>query len=151
MFSTSRRSAVPNQQQNDERGDEALKRLRSETRQNSPSPIYHASQKSKSRRCAVLSHTDVGPSVVETVVSAHRFQRLSKNAFPDEHIPLRKLSSGSADVILSRADGVIVTLNIDKRKNWNTRISPGAWTRIITNVLSKSFPSFTHHLRASTQ
>lgn len=55
--------------------------------------------------------------VVETIVSAHRFGERSRNA-------------GSKKVS--------VTLNISWRKSWKIRGSPGAWTRIVQNLVSNA-------------
>lgn len=53
--------------------------------------------------------------VVESVVSAHRFSR-SLETKGDEQEPLS------------------VVLNIDKRDSWATAMTPGSWTRVLTNI-----------------
>lgn len=55
--------------------------------------------------------------VVETIVSAHRFGERSRDAWSN------KLS---------------VTLNISWQKSWKVRGSPGAWTRIVQNLVSNA-------------
>ncbi|KAK5131992.1 hypothetical protein LTR08_000412 [Meristemomyces frigidus] len=73
--------------------------------------------------------------VVETVVSARRFE---------SHVPraARRTSTASAEMDSpdpTRSEAVCVTLNIDQRDNWMIDISPGSWTRILTNVVGNAF------------
>lgn len=65
-------------------------------------------------------------NVVDTTVTAKSFQA-SKAKQEDE------------DELAAKAPKqVAVVLNIAKRSNWNLNISPGSWTRVITNLLGNS-------------
>lgn len=55
--------------------------------------------------------------VVESVVSAHRFSR-----------------SLEADPRGQEREPVSVVLDIDKRDSWVTAMTPGSWTRVLTNI-----------------
>ena len=61
---------------------------------------------------------DLIEEVVETVVSAHRFQTNSTKK--------------------STASDISVTVNIAWRQSWRVRGSPGAWTRIVQNLVSNA-------------
>ncbi|KAI4767028.1 hypothetical protein E4T52_06918 [Aureobasidium sp. EXF-3400] len=65
-------------------------------------------------------------NVVDTTVTAKSFQA-SKAKQEDEHEHGAKTPKQ-----------VAVVLNIANRPNWNLNISPGSWTRVITNLLGNS-------------
>lgn len=65
-------------------------------------------------------------SVVDTTVTAKSFQA-SKAKKEDED-----------ELASDEQKQVAVVLNIAKRENWNLTISPGSWTRVITNLLGNS-------------
>lgn len=60
-------------------------------------------------------------SVADTVVKAYQFQALSKQG-----------ASGAEDP-------VHFLLDIDVRPSWRLNLSPGSWTRLITNLVGNSF------------
>ena len=60
-------------------------------------------------------------SVADTVVKAYQFQALSKQG-----------SNGTQDP-------VHFLLDIDVRPSWRLNLSPGSWTRLITNLVGNSF------------
>ncbi|KAI4715650.1 hypothetical protein E4T48_08160 [Aureobasidium sp. EXF-10727] len=67
-------------------------------------------------------------NVVDTTVTAKSFQA-SKAKHEEE----------DEDELAAKAPKqVAVVLNIAKRPNWNLNISPGSWTRVITNLLGNS-------------
>jgi len=67
--------------------------------------------------------------VVETVVSASRFSksfdRNGSTASTRPHTPLE-------------GDTVSVVLDIEKRDSWATPMTPGSWTRVLTNIVGNS-------------
>jgi signal transduction histidine kinase len=65
-------------------------------------------------------------NVVDTTVTAKSFQS-SKAQQEDED-----------ELAAKDASKVAVILNIAKRSNWNLTISPGSWTRVITNLLGNA-------------
>ncbi|CAD0042598.1 unnamed protein product [Aureobasidium pullulans] len=65
-------------------------------------------------------------NVVDTTVTAKSFQ--SSKAQQDDEDELAPKTPKA----------VAVVLNIAKRSNWNLSISPGSWTRVITNLLGNS-------------
>ncbi|KAG9685645.1 hypothetical protein KCU69_g11065, partial [Aureobasidium melanogenum] len=65
-------------------------------------------------------------NVVDTTVTAKSFQA-SKAQQEDED-----------ELAAKTPKQVAVVLNIAKRSNWNLNISPGSWTRVITNLLGNS-------------
>ncbi|KAG9662164.1 hypothetical protein KCU64_g2120, partial [Aureobasidium melanogenum] len=65
-------------------------------------------------------------NVVDTTVTAKSFQA-SKAKQEDED-----------ELAAKTPKQVAVVLNIAKRSNWNLHISPGSWTRVITNLLGNS-------------
>lgn len=65
-------------------------------------------------------------NVVDTTVTAKSFQA-SKAKEEDED-----------ELAAKTPKQVAVVLNIAKRRNWNLDISPGSWTRVITNLLGNS-------------
>ncbi|KAG9700284.1 hypothetical protein KCU95_g805, partial [Aureobasidium melanogenum] len=65
-------------------------------------------------------------NVVDTTVTAKSFQT-SKAQQEDED-----------ELAAKTPKQVAVVLNIAKRSNWNLNISPGSWTRVITNLLGNS-------------
>ncbi|KAK0305185.1 hypothetical protein LTR01_007044 [Friedmanniomyces endolithicus] len=73
--------------------------------------------------------------VVETAVSAYRFQRLSTSNFRDDDDATPPSSDSSSTV---GDEDITVTLDIEKRDSWSTDISRGAWTRILTNLVGNS-------------
>jgi signal transduction histidine kinase len=91
----------------------------------------------------VTSNVDLAQlteDLVETVVSAHRFQ----------YHPLQSPSSSSAtpglEQIASRhlptqalgTEDVSIVLNIPYRRNWCVEIQSGSWTRIVTNLVGNA-------------
>ncbi|TKA75279.1 hypothetical protein B0A55_05085 [Friedmanniomyces simplex] len=72
--------------------------------------------------------------VVETAVSACRFQRLSTSNFQDDD----DTSTGSTMRSTTDEEEITVTLDIQKRDSWTTDLSRGAWTRILTNLVGNS-------------
>jgi hypothetical protein len=73
--------------------------------------------------------------VVESAISAHRYESLfnqphksSRGATLPEQLRLQRLGMG-------KSENVSVVLDIKKQHSWVTPVLPGAWTRIVTNVL----------------
>ncbi|CAD0099508.1 unnamed protein product [Aureobasidium mustum] len=67
-------------------------------------------------------------NVVDTTVTAKSFQASKAKQEEEED-----------DELAAKAPKqVAVVLNIAKRSNWNLNISPGSWTRVITNLLGNS-------------
>jgi signal transduction histidine kinase/CheY-like chemotaxis protein len=69
-------------------------------------------------------------NVVDTTVTAKSFQA-SKAKQEDEDEEEQELAAKTPKQ-------VAVVLSIAKRSNWNLNISPGSWTRVITNLLGNS-------------
>jgi signal transduction histidine kinase/CheY-like chemotaxis protein len=69
-------------------------------------------------------------NVVDTTVTAKSFQA-SKMKQEDEDDEEQELAAKAPKQ-------VAVVLNIAPRPNWNLNISPGSWTRVITNLLGNS-------------
>ena len=67
--------------------------------------------------------------VVETVVSASRFSR----SF-DSNRPV----SSPQSLASREAEAVSVVLNIEKRDSWSTAMTPGSWTRVLTNIVGNA-------------
>jgi signal transduction histidine kinase len=67
--------------------------------------------------------------VVESVVSAHRFSK----SF-DRNGTLSKTESSAS----SQPDTVAFVLDIEKRSSWATAMTPGSWTRVLSNIVGNS-------------
>ena len=67
--------------------------------------------------------------VVETVVSASRFSK----SFDRNNAVSRAQSHTPLD-----GDTVSVILDIEKRDSWATTMTPGSWTRVLTNIVGNS-------------
>jgi signal transduction histidine kinase len=67
--------------------------------------------------------------VIESVVSAHRF---SKSFERNGTVP--KIESSTA----SQPDTVAFVLDIAKRDSWATSMTPGSWTRVLSNIVGNS-------------
>ncbi|KAK1069638.1 hypothetical protein LTR74_004751 [Friedmanniomyces endolithicus] len=76
--------------------------------------------------------------VVETAVSAYRFQRLSTSGFRDDDDTDTRSAKRPNQSSTVRDEDITVTLDIEKRDSWTTDISRGAWTRILTNLVGNS-------------
>lgn len=68
--------------------------------------------------------------VLESCSSAYRFSQSFKQASVDSN------GSSSAGKLALQPDkeNLAVTLDIDKRASWTTAITPGSWTRVLTNL-----------------
>lgn len=62
----------------------------------------------------------VTEDVVESVVSAHRFSR--------------SFERDGSKVNFQDQESVAVILDIEKRRSWATNMTPGSWTRVLTNI-----------------
>ena len=63
--------------------------------------------------------------VVESIVSAHRFsENFERNTSTPKAPPFKSLEP----------DSVSVVLDIEKRESWATIMTPGSWTRVLTNI-----------------
>jgi signal transduction histidine kinase len=107
---------------------------------------------SASRHDAVHGKSAVGPEetlhvdlarlteeVVETVVAGHRYLGASENGRAGaETVSRRTESSSLTSQPAHRLPAVSVTLDIAKADTWMTALSPGAWTRILTNIVGNS-------------
>ena len=78
--------------------------------------------------------------LVETVVSAHRFQY-----HPLQSPPSSSATSGLEQVVSRQlptqslgAEDVSIVLNIPYRKNWCVAMQSGSWTRIVTNLVGNA-------------
>lgn len=92
--------------------------------------------KDQSGEAFVVDLARLTEEVVESVVAAHRFQNLSKGrSFNADNIGARSSSSGTPS---SLHHAISVTLDIEKRDNWYIQISPGAWTRVVNNVVGNA-------------
>ncbi|KAK0788600.1 hypothetical protein LTR75_012531 [Friedmanniomyces endolithicus] len=76
--------------------------------------------------------------VVETAVSAYRFQRLSTSSFRDDDDTDTASAKRPNQSSTVSDEDITVTLDIEKRDSWTTDISRGAWTRILTNLVGNS-------------
>ena len=91
----------------------------------------------------VTSYVDLAQlteDVVETVVSAHRFQY-----HPLQSPPSSSVTPGLEQIVSRRlptqgkgAEDVSIALNIPYRKNWCVDIQSGSWTRIVTNLVGNA-------------
>lgn len=80
-----------------------------------------------------LIHVDLAQlteEVVESCTSAYRFSQSFKQESIDSN------GSSSAGKLAQQPDkeDLSVTLDIDNRANWKTAITPGSWTRVLTNL-----------------
>jgi two-component sensor histidine kinase len=74
---------------------------------------------------AVIDLARMTEDVVETVVSASRYtQAFDRN--------------GSASHVPQKEGNVSVILDIENRGSWATAMSPGSWTRVLTNIVGNS-------------
>ena len=78
--------------------------------------------------------------LVETVVSAHRFQY-----HPLQSPPSRSITPGLEQIVSRRlptqapgAEDVSIVLSIPYRKNWCVEIHSGSWTRIVSNLVGNA-------------
>ncbi|KAF2161381.1 hypothetical protein M409DRAFT_28115 [Zasmidium cellare ATCC 36951] len=80
--------------------------------------------------------------VVETTVIAYRSQYQTPLSPGNRQSFIGRNSlhqePPSSDGITANGDDFSVLLNIDYRKSWVVKISPGAWTRILTNLLGNA-------------
>lgn len=68
--------------------------------------------------------------VVESVVNAFRYSQ----SFADTSTDNRgSAARAETDAQLGNRS-ISVTLDIDKRASWNTPMTPGSWTRVLTNI-----------------
>jgi two-component sensor histidine kinase len=74
----------------------------------------------------VVDLARITEDVVETVVSASRFSK-----------SFDRSSSVSSHAAPNR-DTVSVILDIEKRNSWATAMTPGSWTRVLTNLVGNS-------------
>ena len=77
----------------------------------------------------VVDLARITEDVVETVVSASRFSKsFDRKGFVSSnisHLPQER-------------DTVSVVLDIEKRDSWTTVMTPGSWTRVLTNIVGNS-------------
>ncbi|KAI7106992.1 hypothetical protein KC339_g2697 [Hortaea werneckii] len=74
--------------------------------------------------------------VVESIVSAHRFELLSKASLSEfGHPGAKSLKSHEKS---PTAKDVAVVLDIESRESWWTDFSPGSWTRLVTNIVGNA-------------
>ncbi|WPH02791.1 Hypothetical protein R9X50_00565900 [Acrodontium crateriforme] len=78
--------------------------------------------------------------LVETVVSSFRFEEMTRNS--GEKTPYGDTSQNQSSTTLSyktpKVSPVSITVNIASQDNWTVAISPGSWTRIVTNIVSNA-------------
>lgn len=88
----------------------------------------------------IMPSTDLArltEEVVETTVAAFRPHRHQAPSSPQS--PRNTANSSTpASAIPDHASEVSVLLNVDFRKNWVVKVPPGAWTRILTNLLGNA-------------
>jgi hypothetical protein len=78
---------------------------------------------------AVVDLARITEDVVETVVSASRFSKsFDRNNSTASTRPQTPLEG----------DTVSVVLDIEKRDSWATPMTPGSWTRVLTNIVGNS-------------
>lgn len=93
---------------------------------------------------SIVDLAELTENVVNTIVTAKRFEnnaaerskkqgRRTSSAITS---PSLRASSSSEDE--SEQEHVSISLDIAQRPSWRTNISPGSWTRIITNVLGNA-------------
>lgn len=70
--------------------------------------------------------------VVESAVSAHRYESLFNQS---QRSPRGATSPEQLRLGTDKSDNVSVVLDIRKQHSWATPVLPGAWTRIVTNIL----------------
>ncbi|KAJ9627115.1 hypothetical protein H2203_003576 [Taxawa tesnikishii (nom. ined.)] len=82
-------------------------------------------------------------NVVDTVVTATQFKALEKPGPERARPSLRSISSSSDESSpedeVQEADPVVVMFEVFPRRSWRVSMSPGSWTRIITNLLGNAF------------
>lgn len=79
---------------------------------------------------------DLRTRIVETVVTGHKYHQLSKRGSIIDSSPSRRsTANANNEQSADSSSSVSVTLNIAHRQNWNITIAPGAWARILTNVI----------------
>lgn len=91
----------------------------------------HKSAKVEESNKSLLTTVDLArmtEEVVESVVSAYRFSQLFE----------RDGSTSKAPLKLPEGDSVSVILDIEKRDSWATPMTPGSWTRVLTNIVGNS-------------
>lgn len=78
--------------------------------------------------------------LVETVVSSFRFEAMTRTS--GENTPYDDIGQNQSVTTLSykshEVNPVSVTVNIASQDDWTVAISPGSWTRIVTNVVSNA-------------
>ena len=77
----------------------------------------------------VVDLARITEDVVETVVSASRFSK----SFDRNNPVSRNQSHAPLD-----QNAVSVVLDIEKRDSWATAMTPGSWTRVLTNIFGNS-------------
>lgn len=77
----------------------------------------------------VVDLARITEDVVETVVSASRFSK----SFDRNNSASSTRSQAPSD-----GDTVSVVLDIEKRDSWATAMTPGSWTRVLTNIVGNS-------------
>lgn len=83
-----------------------------------------------------VSIPDLLSRIVETIVLGQKHLQLSKRgSFGDSASSRRSSTDKNNEESVESPSSVNVLLNIAHRRNWNIMIAPGAWTRILTNVV----------------
>lgn len=92
---------------------------------------------------SIVDLAELTENVVNTIVTAKRFEsnvaqrskKHTRRTSSPTASPGRPSSSSDDE---SEQDHVSVSLDIAQRPSWRTNISPGSWTRIITNILGNA-------------
>jgi hypothetical protein len=79
---------------------------------------------------AVVDLAQITEEVVESVVSAHRYSRSFERGDSD------KKNQRPASL---EKDDISFVLDIDKRDSWSTAMTPGSWTRVLSNIGKQVF------------
>jgi hypothetical protein len=86
----------------------------------------------ESKDVASIDIARLTEEVVESAVSAHRYESLFNHSYRGS----RGLTSPEQlRMEIGKSDNVSVVLDFRKQHSWVTPVIPGAWTRIATNVL----------------
>lgn len=69
-------------------------------------------------------------------MSGHKYLQLSRRgSISDSTFNRRDSTDEDRNQSVESLSSINVTLNIEHRRNWEFCVAPGAWTRILTNVV----------------
>ncbi|GAB7355288.1 hypothetical protein MBLNU459_g5828t1 [Dothideomycetes sp. NU459] len=99
---------------------------------------------------SIVDLAELTENVVDTIVTARRYQtrtakpskkpsrRSSSKILPISRTAAPYNSSSDEDVAEEDPSHIGVSLEVAQRSTWRTNISPGSWTRTITNILGNA-------------